>query len=215
MTAGPFSAGLACANAITRSGLLAVLEAGGIAVGPTPTTEAELAGAAHGAAPDLWIVDGGFPGGSAAAVRVLRPSGRPVVVLSGDLGDRAIREAVDAGALGYLPTDMPGDELPRVLRRVLDGEAAIPRSVMGHLLRDLHAGRHRIEVLGADGRAVTLTPRESAVLEALALGNSAQVVAADLGLSPVTVRRHAASAARRLGVRDRAAAIGLLHRQAR
>jgi DNA-binding NarL/FixJ family response regulator len=56
--------------------------------------------------------------------------------------------------------------------------------------------------------APVLTPREREVLQLAARGLSAATIAAELYLSPATVKRHFERAYASLGVADRAAAVG-------
>ena len=100
--------------------------------------------------------------------------------------------------------------LPMALRGVLDGEAALPRALMGRVLEELRAvenGRHASELsrLGVD-----LTPREQEVLEALDRGLRTAAIAQSLGISAVTVRRHISELLRKLGAPDREAALDLI-----
>jgi DNA-binding NarL/FixJ family response regulator len=77
----------------------------------------------------------------------------------------------------------------------------------------VHAAR-RLGVLsggeeggGASGPRVLVSPRERDVLEAFARGATNRAAARTLGLSPHTVKQHASSIYRKLGVRNRAEAV--------
>jgi DNA-binding CsgD family transcriptional regulator len=58
-----------------------------------------------------------------------------------------------------------------------------------------------------------LTPRQLQMLQLAATGHSAADIALELSLSPATVKRHFADAYARLGVADRAAAVGEVMRE--
>ncbi|MGB2710250.1 MAG: helix-turn-helix transcriptional regulator, partial [Conexibacter sp.] len=64
---------------------------------------------------------------------------------------------------------------------------------------------------------VTLSDRESEVLALMQRDLTTKEIAERLGISTVTVRRHVSATIRRLGVRDRAAALRLTsaHRSTR
>ena len=178
--------------------------------------EAATANAAVEAAareqPDVCVIEADLPGGgvaSLAPVFAKAPQTR-VVMLSRAVDDDGLFAAVRAGARGYLLKDMDPARLPMALRGVLDGEAALPRTLMGRVLEELRAvenGRHASELsrLGVD-----LTAREQEVLEGLDRGHQTADIAQTLGISAVTVRRHISETLRKLGAPDRAAALDLL-----
>jgi DNA-binding NarL/FixJ family response regulator len=60
------------------------------------------------------------------------------------------------------------------------------------------------------GAGVSLTEREAQVLELLADGLETQVIARELGLSPITVRRHLSTIAAKLGQRGREQLLSLV-----
>jgi DNA-binding NarL/FixJ family response regulator len=60
---------------------------------------------------------------------------------------------------------------------------------------------------GGGGPPVVVSPREREVLSAFATGATNPAIALDLGLSPNTVKQHASSIFRKLGVRNRAEAV--------
>jgi DNA-binding NarL/FixJ family response regulator len=104
---------------------------------------------------------------------------------------------------------MHPERIVHALHGVLAGEAAIPRPLMAHLIKDLQTqGRHRT-IVGRRGR-VDLTSREWEVLELLCDDLSTSAIAERLSLSPVTVRRHSSEIVQKLGVRDRTEVVALV-----
>jgi DNA-binding CsgD family transcriptional regulator len=99
------------------------------------------------------------------------------------------------------------DNLPRL--RLL---AAIFATAFDPSQRDDAAGRHYAPAAGP-----ALTPREAEVLTWLATGLQTDRIADRLGIAPVTVVKHLASARAKLGARTReqALALALLHGQIR
>ena len=89
-------------------------------------------------------------------------------------------------------------------RRRGAGRAAFPGAL---LLRDDGDGRAgRADERRPPG-AAAVSPRERDVLTAFAAGATNPAIARELGLSPNTVKQHASSIFRKLGVRNRAEAV--------
>jgi DNA-binding NarL/FixJ family response regulator len=105
---------------------------------------------------------------------------------------------------------MDPERLPNALRGVLNGEAALPRALMGRVLEELRAmehGRHAGELARL---GVALTRREQEVLEQLDKGLSTAEIGKALSISAVTVRRHVSEIVKKLSASDREAALRLL-----
>jgi DNA-binding NarL/FixJ family response regulator len=163
--------------------------------------------------PDVCLIEADLPGGGgvATAGRILdaRP-GAAVIILSGAVDPEDLFAAVRAGVRGYLPKDMDPERLPAALRGVLEGEAAVPRALMGALLEEFRArehGRHAGELARL---GVELTARERQVLDLLDRGLDTAEIGERLSISAVTVRRHVSEILRKLGAGDRDAAAGLV-----
>jgi DNA-binding NarL/FixJ family response regulator len=166
--------------------------------------------------PDVCLVDVGIPGGGITVAREISARLREtaVVMLTASEDHDDLIDSIRAGATGYLLKSMDPSRLTAALRGVLAGEAAIPRSLTAHLVSQLHTqGRHRV-VVGENGRA-ELSSREWEVLELMCEGLTNSQIAERLVLSPVTIRRHTAEVARKLGVVDRESAVGLVQGQLR
>ena len=154
--------------------------------------------------PDVCLLDIRMPGGgieAAAQLSHLAPT-TAVVMLSVSTNAEDLLAALRAGARGYLPKDMSPDRLPAALRGVLKGEAALPRTFVGRMLRDLRE-------LPAPGSGplrvgdVELTPSESEILRLLRSGLSTVEIGERLSLSPITVRRHISACVAKLGADSR------------
>jgi DNA-binding NarL/FixJ family response regulator len=92
----------------------------------------------------------------------------------------------------------------------LRGEPAVPRRFVSRLLDELRTReRRRSVVLEGRGRVV-LTTREWDAVELLLRGATTSAIAEELGVAPVTVRRHLGSVEQKLGVTSRAEVIELL-----
>lgn len=118
--------------------------------------------------------------------------------------------ALRAGASGFLLKDALPEELVAAVRTVAAGEAILAPSVTRRLL-DTYA--RRLPPTGSShgvSRSVgldALTSREREVLVHVAHGLTNAEVAAQLWLSPATVKTHVASILAKLGARDRIQAV--------
>lgn len=161
--------------------------------------------------PDLCLLDVDMPGGGIAAAREIMASlpETAVVMLTVSSDADDLVGALRAGAVGYLLKDADPARLPITLRAVLSGEAALPRTLVHHVLREFQRTRgHRLPLRG--GRAVALTRREWEILDFLRDGHTTAEIADELTVSAVTVRRHIGSILQKLGAPDRKAALALL-----
>jgi len=161
--------------------------------------------------PDLCVLDVRMPGRGVAAVWEIaaRLPETKVVMLTVSEEDGDLFAALRAGASGYLLKDIDPARLPHALHDVLEGEAAIPRSLVSTVLREFRdrgARRRPILVASPENR---LTSREWEVLDLLRQGLGTREMASWLVLSQATVRSHVASILRKLGVSDREAAVRL------
>ena len=102
-----------------------------------------------------------------------------------------IREAIDAGARGFMIKDRPVPELAEAIRRVVAGEMVIDPNLA-------------VSALGI--AANPLSERERAVLRASAGGLTIRAIAGELYLSASTVRNYLSQAIQKTGARTRAEA---------
>jgi DNA-binding NarL/FixJ family response regulator len=175
-----------------RRGLVRSLRARGIeVVGEVPNGEAAIR-AVEETAPDVVVMDLKMPGMSGfEATRRLtaRSPASRVVVLSVSNDEEDVSDAVLAGACGYVLKESPVDEVVAGIRAAAAGESHISQAITTPLLRRLRepAG------VRADMASVRLADREREVLDLLAHGKEDDEIAATLGVSAESVRRHASS----------------------
>lgn len=141
---------------------------------------------------------------------VSRVPSAAVILLTSRLDEEEFMAAVRAGANGYVTENLDPARLPHVVRGALRGEPAVPRRFVSRLLDELRTREHRRSVVLADKGRVSLTTREWEVVELLLRSASTSDIATQLGIAPVTVRRHVGSVERKLGVSTRAEVIALL-----
>ena len=194
----------------TRLGVrLSLEEAGMSIVAEVATAEAAVAGAVE-ARPDIALLDIHMPGSGIVAAREIsrQVPETAIVMLTVSRDDADLFQALSAGAQGYLLKDTDPDRLPLALQGVLEGEAALPRSLTARLVADFQQ-RERSDHRRR-GALAKLTEREWQILEMLHDGSDTRQIAAELFVSPVTVRSHVSGILRKLRVPDRAAAISLI-----
>jgi DNA-binding NarL/FixJ family response regulator len=184
---------------IVRDGLRGVFAAeADLEVAGEAADGAEALAKAGGA--DVVLMDLRMPGmGGVEAIRRLRDThpGVRVLVLTTFDTDSDVLPAVEAGATGYLLKDAPREELLRAVRSAYRGESVLSPSVAGRLM-----GRVRRP---ADD---TLSKREREVLALVADGTTNREAARRLFVSEATIKTHLLHIYDKLGVRDRAAAVG-------
>lgn len=123
----------------------------------------------------------------------LSAAGLPVVAVAlQQPAAHAVRKALHAGAAGLVELERLESALVPTVQAALAGQLCIPRD--------------REEEMDAP----PLSAREREVLVLVGRGLSNAQIAADLYLSPSTVKSHLASAFRKLGVRSRAEAAAII-----
>ena len=129
-------------------------------------------------------------------------AGTRVVVVTTFETDEYVLSAIQLGASGFVLKDAEPADLVRAVRAAAAGEALLSPSVTRRLV-DL-VGRQ----LGGAGPARpgldALTGREREIMAWVATGRSNDEIAAELFISPATVRTHVGRAMVKLRARDRA-----------
>jgi DNA-binding NarL/FixJ family response regulator len=139
--------------------------------------------------PDVVVMDSAMPGmtGLAATRAILEHEpGARVLMLSMHSEDTLVRQALAAGARGYVLKSALDLDLAAAVKKVAAGEQVIDAAV----LRQPLPGEEKSN----------LTPRELEVLQLICDGLSNREIAAKLGLSANTVSVHRARIMNALGV---------------
>jgi DNA-binding NarL/FixJ family response regulator len=203
-------------HAPTRAGVRGALADGGFAVVAEAATADTAVDRALDARPDVCVLDVHMPGGGiAAAARITERLPETVVVmLTVSQEDEDLFAALRAGAAGYLLKDMDPGRLAFALRGVVDGEAAVPRTLVARVVAEFRTAERRPSLPLVRRRGARLTSREWEVLDLLRERRTTAEIAHRLGLSAVTVRRHVGAIVAKLGVPDRRAMQRLLEAEA-
>jgi len=183
--------------------LVDVLQRHGIDAAAVASDELPVAVVERAAAACVLPLAAGAP--TLARIRRSAPRCRILVVADGtgerltDATELRVLEALRAGADGLAFLDDPVD-LVSPLQALLRGESVLPRRIETLLVDSLVRRRGRLSRQQLD---LGLTKAEAAVCELLAHERTTAEIAAALGISAVTVRRHISRAVAKVGARDR------------
>jgi len=184
-------------HALFRAGLRCRLE---LEQDITPVGEAATAAQAVSKAralqPDLVLLDLLLPGtsGHEAIPELAKVSPRSrVLVVSSQAAPSSVRQALSAGAAGYVPKRASDEELVAAIRQVAAGE--------GYVDPDLGA---KLVVPDRLAALEPLSERERDILQLLALGYTNQEIGRKRFISVRTVDTHRAHIMRKLGLETRA-----------
>jgi DNA-binding NarL/FixJ family response regulator len=147
--------------------------------------------------PDVLLMDYQLPdatGAELAARLRERQPGLRVLFLSMVMNDALLREAVKAGARGYLLKTQPAAELVDAVRRTAAGELLIPAATLAGLIAGSEDDTQLLD---------RLTPREHEILRLLAEGLDNRGIAVRLGIGYVTVRSHLRSLSSKLNAHSK------------
>lgn len=187
---------------LSRQGLRAMLEQDGILVVGEAVDHAGAVRAARVLAPDIVVLDLLMPGSPAEAIRrILEIDGDIRVLALTVTADAAnVREALCAGAVGYLLKDTRREDLLAVIRQVHAGQAVLSQEALRALVSELPAP----EPAGRDDlSAPELSARELQILRLIAEGASNETIGQSLSISRHTVKQHVSNICEVLGVNGR------------
>ena len=153
--------------------------------------------------PDVVLMDMVMPEmDGATATRAIcekYPQVQVIALTSFKEGD-LVKNALDAGAIGYLLKDVSADELARAIRAAHAGRATLSPEAAQALVETANLP----PVPGLD-----LTEREREVLALMVEGLNNTQIAGRLTVSPSTIKSHVSSVLSKLGVASRTEAVAL------
>jgi len=151
--------------------------------------------------PDLVLMDMHMPAvDGVTATRAIRQKHPQIKVLAltAYMQDPIIKQALQAGAAGYLHKSVSLDELISAIHSIFAGQVILAPQAAESLLRT-----PPVEAETSFG----LTERERQVLQLMINGLSNNAIAERLHISPLTVKSHVSSVLAKMGVATRAEAV--------
>lgn len=144
---------------------------------------------------DLVLLDFSMPGmkgleGLSNAIKA-HPD-QPFAILSGTAPNRIAQEAVERGAIGYLPKSMGAKSLVNAVRFMIAGETYVPASILANPGDTAETEFTK-----------KLSQRERQVLTGLCSGRSNKEIARDLDLQEVTIKLHVRTLSKKLNAKNR------------
>lgn len=203
---------------LVRAGLIALLrEVDDVTVVGDAADGSDALDLVRASAPDLLLMDLSMPGlDGVDATRLLRQEhpALPIVILTSSRDSERLRDALAAGASGYLLKDAEPAEIAAGIRSAARGESPIDPRVARMLFPASPAAPTPASP-SAQTPESAQTPasaepiirgREAEVLRLVARGLANKQIARELGIAERTVKVHLGSVFRRLGVNDRTSA---------
>lgn len=161
--------------------------------------------------PDVALIDVDMPGLSGIGViRVLKKS-RPsmkILVLSTYNDERYVREAMAAGADGYILKNIDSDELLRIIKEVFRGENVVSPYLINLSLPPFCQREGKI-----CDESPPLTLREEQILQGLIAGKTNKELAEQFHISLETVKSHTKNIYQKLKVKNRLQAAQAVRRR--
>lgn len=156
---------------------------------------------------DLLLLDLGLPDaeGLSGLLRLRKAYPQlPVAIISAEQDRRIVLDAIDMGAVGYIPKSTPRDALLAALGRILEGQLYLPPDIMR---RPSAPNASPAPPPGSAARLALLTGKQLEVLERMTRGESNKQIARELGIAETTVKTHVSAILRKLDVSSRVHAI--------
>jgi len=154
----------------------------------------------QGLEPDVLVIDIAMPrmDGLQALAQIQGFDLATRVIILSMYADRAlVRQALRAGAKGYLLKRSVVEELVLAIRAASRGETYLSPEVSGAVVNGFLSGAGTEE-----GGAGALTPREREVLQLIVEGRTNKAIASVLQISVKTVEKHRANVMQKLNVHD-------------
>jgi DNA-binding NarL/FixJ family response regulator len=187
-----------------RTGLRSLLEEQGVIIVGEAASGAEAVRLVRELAPEVVVMDLNMPEmtGVEATRRIAASSPLTrVLVLTISDQDGDVLDAIVAGACGYLLKDSSIQELIRGIEAAAVGEALISPHIAGKVLQRVRAASPHSDLEKAI--RAELSEREVEVLKLIANGKDNAEIAAELHISPKTVKNHISNILMKLQIENR------------
>ncbi len=187
-----------------RTGLRNLLEEQGVQIVGEAATGSDAIRQVRELAPDVVVMDLNMPGISGVEatrqITSIAPLTRVVVLTISDQ-DADVMDAIIAGACGYLLKDSSIQELMRGINAAAVGESLISPTIAGKVLQRVRASTP--SAIDAETIRSELSDREIQVLKLIANGKDNALIAAELHISPKTVKNHISNILMKLQIENR------------
>ncbi len=201
LSAEPIRIVLADDHAVVRSGLRMLLDSESDFEVVAEASDVDSARRyVRGHHPRVLVLDLNMPGGSSMeAIPTIREESpdTQIVVLTMQNESAFAREALSAGALGYVLKEAADDELVEAVRRAAVGESYLSPKLGARMASE-----------PPPGPPDDLSPREVDVLRLIALGHTNAEIGEQLYLSVRTVETHRSHIQQKLRLSSRAGLVG-------
>lgn len=117
----------------------------------------------------------------------------PIAIVSSHEDQRTVREALEMGAVGFIPKSASLSELSEAIASVLSGSIATPKDFVASRRLDQSSA-----TLSLRERLMELTPQQMRVLQLITRGLQNREIAAELKLAESTVKAHVTEILRKL-----------------
>jgi len=187
-----------------RTGLRTLLEEQGVDVVGEAETGTKALQQIRETAPEVVVMDLNMPGISGVEatrqIAMIAPLTRVLVLTISDQ-DADVMDAIMAGACGYLLKDSSIDELMAGIGAAAQGESLVSPAIASKVLQRLRAtssSPREAETIRSE-----LSEREIQVLKLIANGKDNAMIAAELHISPKTVKNHISNILMKLQIDNR------------
>lgn len=167
--------------------------------------------------PDIVVMDIRMPGtdGLAATATICADpdlAATRILILTTFDTEEHVAQALYAGASGFLGKDVGAEGLLHGIRTVVAGDALLSPQATRNLISRFLTTPRPSTYPAAEESLAHLTAREREVMALAAEGHTNTEIAAQLHLSPLTVRTHIHRAMTKLHARDRAQLVVIAYR---
>jgi DNA-binding NarL/FixJ family response regulator len=187
-----------------RTGLRNLLEEQGVDIVGEGATGADAVRFVRDQTPEVVVMDLNMPGmGGVEATRHIAgisPLTRVVMLTISD-EDTDVMDAILAGACGYLLKDSSIQDLVAGIRSAARGESLISPHIAAKVLQRVRATSAQPDI--AETIRSELSDREIEVLKLIANGKDNALIAAELHISPKTVKNHISNILMKLQIDNR------------
>lgn len=167
------------------------------------------------ASPDVAVLDVRLPDGSGIEVcRELRSRNPDIacLILTSFPDEEALVHAVLAGASGYVPKGIRGEELQSAVRDAAAGKVLIGPDSARRVVERLRRGAVREEGVSGQEKLASLTGQERIILDLIGAGMTNRRIGDELNLAEKTIKNYVSQLLAKLGMERRTQAAAYVAR---